>query len=57
MSKEKKDHTSKEKDNRKSIGQGQKVSSTPKHIDLNLIGKNNIKIKTIVNAEDQKTSK
>lgn len=57
MSKEKKDHTSKEKDNRKSIGQGQKVSSTPKHIDLNLIGKNNIKIKTIVNAEDQRTNK
>ena len=57
MSKEKKDHTSKEKDNRKSIGQGQKVSSTPKNIDLNLIGKNNIKIKTIVNAEDQRTIK
>lgn len=50
MSREKKDQISKEKYNRKSTGQGQRISSTPKHIDLSLIGKNNIKIKTIVNV-------
>ena len=57
MSREKKELASKEKDNRKSTAQGQRVSSTPKHIDLSLIGKNNIKIKNVINVEDQKTSK
>lgn len=50
MSREKREFTLKEKDHLKSTGQGAKVSATPKNIDLSLIGKNNIKIKTIISA-------
>ena len=45
VSREKKEYASKERQVKKSIGKPGRESSTPKQIDLNLINKNNIKIK------------